>query len=98
VVLTYAALPDPHPATARRLDPQTVLARGADQLSPSPQQVSLDNVTVHACRHLAWLRRTDPLVAAQAETLPELWALIDTYRPPLPGCCPRRPFPHCPDP
>ncbi|GIH18461.1 hypothetical protein Raf01_66330 [Rugosimonospora africana] len=88
VVLTYAALPDPHPAAACRLNPRTAVARSDDQFAPSPAVVGLDNVAVHACRHLAWLRRTDPLVAAQADRLPELWALIEDHRPLAAGMLP----------
>ncbi len=40
---------------------------------------------VHAVRHLAYLRRTDPLVAATATAAPELWSRIDELDPALAG-------------
>jgi hypothetical protein len=80
-VLTYAALPDPMPGLGCRIEPDTGIACGTDQYAPSPQHIHLANVAVHACRHLAFLRRCDPLVAAQARRLPELWTLIDEHRP-----------------
>ncbi|MFI5938194.1 hypothetical protein [Actinoplanes sp. NPDC051494] len=86
IVLTYAALPDPEPWTA------TVLrgagrppAAGADPLTPSPERVGDADVVAHACRHLAFLHGTDPVVAATAEQHPALWELLDAHRPTVAG-------------
>ncbi len=80
VVLTYAALPDPDPTDATVL-PGPVPGPDADPLAPCRPQVRLDHVVSHACRHLAWLRYTDRVVAERAARVPHLWALIDRYRP-----------------
>lgn len=84
VVLTYAALPDPDPTGALPLLSPPELAASVDALAPSPPAVAAEHVVVHACRHLAWLRRTDPLVRTLAVDLPELWDLIDRW-PPAPA-------------
>lgn len=85
IVLTYAALPDPDPRTAPALVPPAVAAIGAEALSPSPPHVDRADVVAHACRHLAFLRHTDPVVAAAAVHQPELWELLDAYRPAVAG-------------
>lgn len=93
IVLTYAALPDPEPATATLLGPPTTPAGSADPLAPSPPQVDQPEVAAHACRHLAFLRHTDPAVAAAGRLNPRLWALLDAHRPDVAGRLrePRRP-------
>jgi hypothetical protein len=88
VVLTYAGLPDPNPLAACRLDPHAGIARSTDELAPSPGTIHLEHVATHACRHLVFLRATDPLVATQADRLPDLWALIDAHRPSVAGRLP----------
>jgi hypothetical protein len=57
----------------------------AGPLAPSPASISIDDVAAHACRHLAYLRHTDPLVAGRAQAAPRLWALIDEFIPALAG-------------
>lgn len=86
VVLTYVALPDPSgSAGACRLVTRD-LARGPHALAPAPVRLSLDEVATHACRHLAFLRATDPAVAAAADQDSEIWDLIDeTFAPALAG-------------
>ncbi|WP_148308159.1 hypothetical protein [Actinoplanes friuliensis] len=86
IVLTYAALPDPDPgsATVVRAPGQT-LAAGDGPLSPSPGRVDADDVAVHACRHLAFLRRTDPVVKASAARHRVLWDLLDEHQPAVAG-------------
>jgi hypothetical protein len=85
IVLTYAALPDRQPATATILGPPAPLATGTDPLSPSPPTIAAADVVAHACRHLAFLRRTDPVVAAASRLHPQLWTVLDAYRPGVAG-------------
>ena len=85
IVLTYAALPDPHPAGATILPPAAPIAIGSDPLAPSPPAVAAADVVSHACRHLAFLHRTDPVVAAASRRHPRLWDLLDAYRPAVAG-------------
>lgn len=89
VVLTYVGLPDPDPLAACRLDPRAGIAHSGDRLTPSPEAIDPENVAAHACRHLSFLRHTDPLVAVEAERLPELWALIEAHRPSVAGLLPQ---------
>jgi len=84
VVLTYVALPDPRPAGAVPLAPVDPPA-GTDPLRPCPSTVDRASVAAHACRHLAFLWRTDPLVRAVADRLPELWPLVDRFEPDVAG-------------
>ena len=79
VVLTYAALPDPSPAGARLLSPVAGIVGSTDLLAPSPAVIGHANVAAHACRHLAFLRQTDPAVAAAAAELPAIWSHIDSF-------------------
>jgi hypothetical protein len=85
VVLTYAALPDPDPGACLRPVPLVTRCASAGPLAPSPESVSMRDVARHACRHLAYLRRTDPLVAARAVAAPRLWALIEEFVPAMAG-------------
>ncbi len=85
IILTYAALPDPEPATASPLGPPAPLAMGTDPLTPSPPAVDAADVVGHACRHLAFLRHTDPVVAAASRWNPGIWELLDAYRPDVAG-------------
>lgn len=84
VVLTYAALPDPDPRGAVPV-PVDGGAASADPLAPAPARIQLGDVAAHACRHLAYLRLTDPLVAEQAEAAPDLWRLIADFTPTVAG-------------
>jgi hypothetical protein len=85
IVLTYAALPDPDPGTATVLHPPAEPARGIASMAPSPPQVDQADVVAHACRHLAFLHHTDPVVAAAGRRHPELWTLLASFRPDLAG-------------
>lgn len=92
VVLTYVALPDPSPDSGLGLglgpaaEPVPLRAPYAtDPLAPALAGLTAGDVAVHAVRHLAYLRRTDPLVAATATAAPELWALIDELDPAVAG-------------
>jgi predicted PurR-regulated permease PerM len=62
VVLTYAALPDPDPHLPTRPVPLGQVVTSGDPEEPDPQP-DLDNVAAHACRHLAFLMKTDSAVA-----------------------------------
>jgi hypothetical protein len=64
---------------AYRLGRFAVVARSWDALAPNPPAISARSVAAHACRQLVFLRRTDPLIAAQAYQRPELWALTGEY-------------------
>ena len=80
VVLTYLAVVDPPEGTNPNLTPEaagrTQLARGAATAAPASIQV--DQVVEHALRHLSWLLRDDPAVAA---ALPDWSPLLDEYLP-----------------
>ncbi|MFY1692871.1 hypothetical protein [Plantactinospora sp. WMMB782] len=86
IVLTYVALPDPHPKADQStpVEPLPVVSQ-EDPLAPTPAIVRLVDVAVHACRHLAFLRHTDPLVAARADELPDLWRHISRFSPAVAG-------------
>jgi hypothetical protein len=83
VVLTYVAMPDPTPVGAVPLGPVTPLPYAEDPLAPAGVRVSERDVVVHACRHLAYLRRTDPLVSTSGD--PDLWHALDAFEPGLAG-------------
>jgi hypothetical protein len=85
VILTYAALPDPDPAGAIALDDPIEPPVSHDPLAPSPTHVHAAQVAAHACRHLAYLRHTDPVVAAVARESPRMWSLLARYRPAVAG-------------
>lgn len=94
IVLTYAALPDPDPSTAAVLHPPAPPARSTDPLAPSPPRLEQADVVAHACRHLAFLNHTDPTVTAAGRRNPELWKLLDRYRPAVAGRLPEPPRSH----
>jgi hypothetical protein len=85
VVLTYAALPDPYPFRAMAVAPEHDAPISADPLAPCPPGVRPVDVAAHACRHLAFLRHTDSLVADCAAALPELWRPITRFAPGMAG-------------
>ncbi|GAA0917654.1 hypothetical protein [Virgisporangium aurantiacum] len=84
VVLTYAALPDVYPAGAVPV-PADGGATSDDPLAPAPARIRPGDVAAHACRHLAYLRHIDPLVADRAGTAPHLWRLIEAFTPTVAG-------------
>ncbi|WP_422771485.1 hypothetical protein ACN28C_33565 [Plantactinospora sp. WMMC1484] len=86
IVLTYAALPDPDPETGRSTPVHSEAIAGQDDpLAPASVTVRPVDVAVHACRHLSFLRHTDPLVAGLAADLPDLWRHIDRFSPAVAG-------------
>jgi hypothetical protein len=85
VVLTYAGLPDPLPAPAVPLDLRQPLPYAADPLAPTLDHLTVHEVAVHACRHLAYLQRADPVVALTADAAPQLWELIADFSPAVAG-------------
>jgi hypothetical protein len=84
VVLTYAALPDPDPAGAVPV-PADGGATSDDPLAPAPARIRAGDIAAHACRHLAYLRHTDPVVAECADAAPPLWDLIAEFTPTVAG-------------
>jgi hypothetical protein len=84
VVLTYAALPDPAPSGAVPVPPGGG-ASSDDPLAPAPGRITAGDVAVHACRHLAYLRHTDPLVAGRASAAPALWQWLERFSPTVAG-------------
>lgn len=85
IVLTYVALPDPAPTADALPVPDLPAVRGTDALTPSPPVVLPGDVAAHACRHLAFLRHTDPHIAAYAAGAGDLWDLIDMFTPAVAG-------------
>ncbi|MEV6968713.1 hypothetical protein AB0M47_26710 [Hamadaea sp. NPDC051192] len=85
VILTYAALPDPDPARTLPLDPSRPLPYAADPLAPASAVIDVADVAAHACRHLAYLRQTDPVVALAALDDPQLWDLVADSTPAMGG-------------
>jgi len=72
--------PRPPPAAARlvaHLVPPGALARGG-AITP-PESLDVDQVLHHALRHLAWLQREDPAVAAELD--PAWAAALAGHRP-----------------
>lgn len=63
LLLTYVAVPDPCPDRPATPLTDLTLARGTDPVQPSPVRIEACQVAAHAVRHLALLRRTDPVVA-----------------------------------
>jgi hypothetical protein len=91
VVLTYVGLPDPRPSPAAGYVPTTAPSGSGDPLAPAPARIRPGDVALHACRHLAYLRHTDPLVADRAAAHPHLWDLIDLFTPAVAGMLIQRP-------
>jgi hypothetical protein len=60
-------------------------ASSDDPLAPAPARIRAGDVAVHACRHLAYLRHTDPLVTDLAAAEPDLWNLIAAVAPAVAG-------------
>jgi hypothetical protein len=88
LLLTYVALPDPDPSAPAEPVLDLPVTRGPDPLTPSPAVVRPVDVAAHACRHLAFLRHTDPQVAGVAAGAGELWDLIDVFTPAVAGLLP----------
>jgi hypothetical protein len=83
VVLTYVALPDPDPG-AVRFPVGATIEQGEDGADPSPD-VDLADVAAHACRHLAFLDRTDAEVSAALVDQRELRGLVRGFAPDVAG-------------
>lgn len=76
VVLTYIAVPDPHPVGATPLLAPSIVC-SEDPLKPSPAALHAHHVAAHAARHLALLLQSDPTVASAAQDFgAELDALV----------------------
>jgi len=88
IVLTYVALPDRDLTVTVEPVLDLPATRGPDPLTPSPAVVRPVDVAAHACRHLAFLRHTDPQVAGAAIGARELWDLIDVFTPAVAGLLP----------
>ncbi|GLI01744.1 DOMON domain-containing protein [Phytohabitans aurantiacus] len=88
IVLTYAGLPDADPVAAVEPVPDLPAVHSGDPLAPSPPVVRPVDVAAHACRHLAFLRHTDPHVAVLAAGGGEVWDLIDVFTPAVAGMFP----------
>ncbi|GAA4167700.1 hypothetical protein GCM10022251_57320 [Phytohabitans flavus] len=88
IVLTYVGLPDPDEAAQVQPVLDLPAVRGADPLTPSPPVVRQVDVAAHACRHLAFLRHTDPQVAGTVAGAAEVWDLIDVFTPAVAGLLP----------
>jgi hypothetical protein len=77
LVLTYAALPDPAPeGPSESIVNVDATVASTSPLISSPCSVDLDAVAAHACRHLALLLTTDPVVAEAAAARQRIWELI----------------------
>jgi hypothetical protein len=79
VMLTFLAVVRPEQVAAYRAAPvpRAELARGAP--AAAPEDIGHGQVLEHALRHLAWLVKDDPVVAA---ALDEQWrAELDGYTP-----------------
>jgi hypothetical protein len=81
IVLTYVVVVEPPgvlPPDSLELAPiqRSDLARG-DAMAP-PDSITVNAVLEHAVRHLAWLNREDPAIAAE---LAEWSGVLDAYAP-----------------
>lgn len=79
VVLSYAALPDPHPQLAATPLTGPAIVCSGDPLRPAPDGLHAHHVAAHAVRHLADLAGRDPAiaaVAAAADGSPALWQAL----------------------
>jgi hypothetical protein len=85
VVLTYAACPDPRPdlPAAQLEDPEPATA--ATERRPSPPEVRVGQVAMHAVRHLAWLAVNDPIAVAFIAERPDLALALASHSPELAG-------------
>ncbi|BCB88829.1 hypothetical protein [Phytohabitans suffuscus] len=90
IVLTYVGLPDPEPAALVAPVRDLPTVRGVDPLTPSPPVVRQADVAAHACRHLAFLRHTDPQVAGTVTQAARVWDLIDMFTPAVAGLLPTK--------
>jgi hypothetical protein len=73
IVLTYLVHPDPDPSRpAVPLPGPLTIARSHRPGCPTPPRLELSHVVAHAVRHLAFLERTDPAVAAHLLTWPDM--------------------------
>ncbi|MGR8007601.1 hypothetical protein [Streptomyces hypolithicus] len=71
IILTYVVHPDPDPGRASRAVPDPLdVARAERPGYPEPRDLTVDQVAAHAIRHLAFLGRTDPAIAARLASRP----------------------------
>ncbi|MDH2429464.1 hypothetical protein [Sphaerisporangium sp. TRM90804] len=81
IVLTYAVCPDPEPGLAATVMSELRLARGGAPATPAPDVLEVENVVTHAIRHLAFLKKTDPVVCAVLRQTPEIAKALDLASP-----------------
>lgn len=84
IVLTYVALPDLADAATTAPVPRRAPV-SLDPLRPSSVTVEPADVAAHACRHLAFLGRTDEVVLGLADRFDSLWRLVDEFAPDVAG-------------
>lgn len=71
IILTYLVHPDPEPdEPPHALADPAGIARSQRPGHPTPPGLTLQHVAAHAIRHLAFLLRTDPAVAARLASDP----------------------------
>lgn len=86
IVLTYLIHPDPDPTRpAHSLANPNDIARSTRPAHPTPSAVTLTHVAAHAVRHLAFLGRTDPAVAAHLDGRPHTQQALSSVAPVLAG-------------
>jgi hypothetical protein len=88
LLLTYVVLPDPRPSGRRSRVP-TRIARGCRAAAPSPI-ADVAEVAAHACRHLAFLVRTDPVVAKALAAHRDIDRALSAFAPGVAGQFPMR--------
>ncbi|WP_344646866.1 hypothetical protein [Cryptosporangium japonicum] len=81
LVLTYVALPDPSPSLPAATLDSAELAVSDDPTRPSPPSVEVRQVAAHACRHLAWLARTDAIARRALDDVPLLRDTLLQFAP-----------------
>ncbi|MEV6958087.1 hypothetical protein AB0M97_02550 [Streptomyces sp. NPDC051207] len=78
IVLTYLVHPDPDQHSPGTLLPGPLtIARSRRPGDPTPPDLEIGHVVAHAVRHLAFLGRTDPVVAAHLDAWPHTRRLLD---------------------
>lgn len=79
IILTYLVHPDPDPdQPGKHLSDPRGIARATGPGHPTPAELSVDQVAAHAIRHLAFLGRTDPGVAAYLTGRPRIRRALES--------------------
>jgi hypothetical protein len=84
IILTYVAVTDKEIAGPGHLVSDEV-ATGDGPSAPAPDDLALDDVAAHACRHLAFLAATDPHVARALQRHPDVRRHVNKYLPDVAG-------------